>query len=190
MTGTLDTMETMKDLGERIRAKRIAAKHSVKSAAKDSGIARDTWRKIELGESVQDTKRHIAMQFLGMLDTNEQHASVPDLGEYAADRSGPIDLNMMFVQAVRFPATIGSLVPDLHDEVERVTVALSALYTSAIQIMQEVDDLDDLLDYKDEDLILTRNGVPIEAAEDEADVMPAEQLDRAPSTQQRDAGRK
>lgn len=181
MTGTLDTMETMKDLGERIRAKRIAAKHSVKSAAKDSGIARDTWRKIELGESVQDTKRHIAMQFLGMLDTNEQHASVPDLGEYAADRSGPIDLNMMFVQAVRFPATIGSLVPDLHDEVERVTVALSALYTSAIQIMQEVDDLDDLLEYED---------VPIEAAEDEADVMPAEQLDRAPSTQQRDAGRK
>lgn len=132
-------METMQSLGRRIRDRRAAEGYSIKSAAKESGIARDTWRKIERGGSVQDTKRHIAMQFLGMLDDDEAHADVVGIEHYAANTSETVDLNVMFVQAVRFPATVGTLFPGLHDHAERATAELSALYSAAIRSAKDDD---------------------------------------------------
>lgn len=158
MTGTMVGMETTKALGARIRAARIAAGHSVQSAARDSGIARDTWRKIEQGASVQDTKRHIAMQFLGMLDDNEEHAAIANIDDYAVDRSGHINMNQMFIQAIRFAATVGDLIPDLHDEAERVAAATSELYAASIRIVQATGDLDDLQHYEDDDMVLLFEG--------------------------------
>lgn len=54
------------DLGRRVATRRIALRWSVQAAAREAGIARDTWRKIEAGESVQDTKRAIVLDVLGL----------------------------------------------------------------------------------------------------------------------------
>lgn len=53
-------------LGGKIRAARIDQRYDVKAAASAAGIARDTWKKIENGESVHDTKRAAALQLLGL----------------------------------------------------------------------------------------------------------------------------
>lgn len=66
------------DLGRRVAARRVALRWSVQGAARRAGIARDTWRKIEAGESVQDTKRAIVLDVLGL----DGHGHV---------RSGPAD---------------------------------------------------------------------------------------------------
>lgn len=126
-------MEPMKVLGDRIRTERIAQGYSVKTAAAKSGIARDTWRKIEAGGSVQDTKRFIAMQFLGLSDANTEWGTVGSLEDHAADPGGMIDLNLMFSQAVRFAATVGTVVPAVREEAERVTVALSELFAHGLE---------------------------------------------------------
>lgn len=135
-------MESMKELGERIKTERVAQGYSVKSAAEASGIARDTWRKIEAGGSVHDTKRHVAMRFLGIGDANSEWGTVGRLEDHAADPSGMIDLNLMFSQAVRFTATIGVLVPEVRDEAERVSVALSDLFAHGYQLWDRGDPLD------------------------------------------------
>lgn len=140
-------MEAIKYLGERIKAERIAQGYSVKTAAEASGIARDTWRKIEAGGSVQDTKRHRAMEFLGISDRNTEWGTVGDLEEHAASFSGGVDLNVMFSQAVRFTATVGVLVPQVRDEAERVSVALSDLFAHGLELWDKkpLDERYDLL---------------------------------------------
>lgn len=127
-------MEAMTELGERIKAERIAQGYSIKTAAEASGIARDTWRKIEAGGSVQDTKRHKAMDFLGLSDRNTDWGTVGRLEDHAADMGGHIDLNVMFSQAVRFTATVAVLVPEVRDEAERVSVALSQLFAHGLEL--------------------------------------------------------
>jgi len=54
------------DLGRRVAARRVALRWSVQAAARQAGIARDTWRKVEAGESVQDTKRATVLDVLGL----------------------------------------------------------------------------------------------------------------------------
>lgn len=135
-------MESMKELGERIKTERVAQGYSVKSAAEKSGLARDTWRKIEAGASVQDTKRHIAMQFLGIGESNTEWGTIGRLEDHAADPTGFMDLNLMFSQAVRFTATLGILVPEVREEAERVSVALSDLFARGYQLWDHGDPLD------------------------------------------------
>lgn len=132
-------MENIKQLGERIRAERVAQGYSVQSAAKKSGIARDTWRKIEAGGSVHDTKRHVAMEFLGISEANVEWGTVGGVEDHAADPSEMMDLNLMFSQAVRFAATIGILVPEVRDDAERMMVELSALFTRGIELWDRGD---------------------------------------------------
>lgn len=132
-------MGNIKQLGERIRAERVAQGYSVQSAAKKSGIARDTWRKIEAGGSVHDTKRHVAMEFLGISEVNVEWGTVGNIEDHAADPSQMMDLNLMFSQAVRFAATIGTLVPELRDEAERMMVQLSTLFTRGIELWDRED---------------------------------------------------
>lgn len=127
-------MESMKDLGERIKTERIAQGYSVKSAAEKSGIARDTWRKIEAGDSVQDTKRHVAMEFLGISDANFEWGTVGRLEDHAADFTGSVDLNLMFSQAVRFTSTLGLLVPEVREDAERVQLELSDLFSKGFRL--------------------------------------------------------
>lgn len=76
-------MTSKKELGERIRDARIAARYSVVAAAERAGIARDTWNKIEAGESVLDTKRQAALDLLD-LDDDGRPRSVGTPGQ--ADR--------------------------------------------------------------------------------------------------------
>lgn len=56
----------MKDLGEKIKAERIRQRFSLKGAAKAASMARDTWKKVELGQSVHDTSRSAALELLGL----------------------------------------------------------------------------------------------------------------------------
>lgn len=135
-------MEAMKELGERIKTERIAQGYSVKTAAGKAGIARDTWRKIEAGGSAQDTKRHKAMQLLGISDQNAEWGTVGRLEDHAADPAEMIDLNLMFSQAVRFAATVGMVVPEVRDEAERVTIALSELFAHGLELWDRVSPLD------------------------------------------------
>lgn len=130
----MNDMNAFERLGERIRTERIAQGYSVKRAAAESGIARDTWRKIEAGGSVHDTKRHIAMSFLGISEANTEWGSVGKLEDHAADLSGMVDLNLMFSQAVRFTATVGIMVPQVRDEAERVSAALSDLFLHGLEL--------------------------------------------------------
>lgn len=132
----------MEQLGERIRTERIAKGYSLKSAAEGSGIARDTWRKIEAGGSVHDTKRHIAMEFLGISERNQEWGSLGELEDHAADLMGPVDLNLLFSQAVTFTSTVGVLVPGVRSEAERLSVSLSELFARALQVWDRVDPLD------------------------------------------------
>lgn len=60
------TTSPLEDLGRKIRDARALQRYDVKAAAAAAGIARDTWVKIEKGESVQDTKRAAALQLLGL----------------------------------------------------------------------------------------------------------------------------
>lgn len=65
-------MTTNEEIGERIRDARLTAGLSVVQAAKRANVARDTWSKIEAGESVLDVKRRAAMDSLGVsADTPE-----------------------------------------------------------------------------------------------------------------------
>lgn len=64
------------ELGRKIKAARIDQRYDVKAAAKAAGIARDTWKKVEAGESAQDTKRAAVLQFLG-LDWNGEPVGGP-----------------------------------------------------------------------------------------------------------------
>lgn len=66
----------MREIGERVKAARLAAGLSVVQASKRAGLARDTWKKIEEGESVQDAKRHQALDLLGL--TTADAAPAPD----------------------------------------------------------------------------------------------------------------
>jgi transcriptional regulator with XRE-family HTH domain len=54
------------DLGRRIRAARLAQAMTVKAAAAQARISRDTWNKVELGESVQDAKLQAALDAVGL----------------------------------------------------------------------------------------------------------------------------
>lgn len=138
-------MNELERLGERIKTERVAQGYSVKGAAEGSGIARDTWRKIEAGKSVHDIKRNVAMRFLGLSDANAEWGTVGSLEDHAADRTaGTIDLNVMFSQAVRFTATVGVMVPQVRDEAERVSVALSELFAHGLEQWdrESIDDFD------------------------------------------------
>lgn len=128
----------MKDLGERIRDERIAQGLSMIAAAKGAGLARDTWRKIEEGGSVHDTKRHAAMKFLGITESNTEWGRVGQLEDHAAVLgAGEVNLNVMFSQAVRFAATVGILVPPVREEAERVSVALSDLFAHGLELWDQ-----------------------------------------------------
>ena len=154
-------MEGMKELGDRIRTERIAQGYTVKSAAEGSGLARDTWRKIEAGESVQDLKRHTAMAFLGLSEVNTEWGTVGKLEDHAAALfGGAVDLNVMFSQAVRFAATVGVIVPEVREDAERMTVALSELFTRALQLWDRVplEERDDLLEGGDGDVYISTGG--------------------------------
>lgn len=59
-------MPSNEEVGERITAARLRHRYSVQAAAAASGISRDTWRKIEAGRSVHDTKRQAALDLLGL----------------------------------------------------------------------------------------------------------------------------
>ena len=59
-------MATAKEIGERIRTARLDQGLGVKNAAEKAGVARDTWYRIEGGESVHDAKRHAALRFFGL----------------------------------------------------------------------------------------------------------------------------
>lgn len=142
MTDTVVGMDSMRELGERIKTERIAQGYSVKTAAEKSGIARDTWRKIEAGGSVHDTKRHAAMELLGISDANAEWGTVGRLEDHAADPAEMMDLNLMFSQAVRFTATVGMVVPEVRDEAERVSVALSNLFTHGLEAWDRQSPLD------------------------------------------------
>jgi len=54
------------ELGRLIKEARIAQGLSVVAAAKKAKIARDTWKKIEAGASVHDTKRKAAREAVGL----------------------------------------------------------------------------------------------------------------------------
>lgn len=153
-------MDNISQLGERIRAERVAQGYSVKSAAEKSGIARDTWRKIEAGGSVHDTKRHIAMEFLGLSEVNTEWGTVGRLEDHAADLAGTIDLNLMFSQAVRFAATVGMIVPSVREEAERATVQLSNLFAHALELWDKkpLDERDDLFGADEPTILKLRGG--------------------------------
>lgn len=157
MTGTVADMEAMKELGERIKTERVAQGYSLKTAAKESGIARDTWRKIEAGDSVQDTKRHVAMRLLGLTEKNTEWGTLGSLEDHAASIGGVVDLNLMFSQAVRFTATLGVMVPDIREEAERVSVALSELFAHAYEKWDRVLP-EDRADEDDEPIVLNLEG--------------------------------
>lgn len=75
----------------------------------------------------------------------------------AALGAGNVDLNVMFSQAVRFAATVGILVPQVRDEAEKVTVALSDLFQHGLEKWDRkpLDERTDLFGPEDEvDLIL------------------------------------
>lgn len=61
-------MPSPKELGALIRVERERQRYSVKSAAQAAEISRDTWRKVEAGASVHDTKRRAALDLLGLDD--------------------------------------------------------------------------------------------------------------------------
>ena len=61
-------MPSPKELGALIRVERERQRYSLKAAADAADISRDTWRKIEAGESVHDTKRRAALDLLGLDD--------------------------------------------------------------------------------------------------------------------------
>ena len=139
----------MKELGERIKAERVAQGLSMKTAAAGAGLARDTWRKIEEGGSVHDTKRHAAMKYLGITESNADWGRVGRLEDHAADMlHGEVNLNVMFSQAVRFTATVGILVPQVREEAERVSVALSDLFQRGLELWDQkpFDERDDLFE--------------------------------------------
>lgn len=150
-------MESMKELGERIKAERVAQGLSMKTAAEGAGLARDTWRKIEDGGSVHDTKRHAAMKYLGISERNAEWGTIGSLEDHAATFGGGVDLNVMFSQAVRFTATVGVLVPQVRDEAERVSVALSDLFARGLELWDKksLDERDDLFGPDDVQLILS-----------------------------------
>lgn len=84
-------MEEIKALGERVKAARLAAGLSVVQAAKRSGLARDTWKKIEAGESVQDAKRQVALDTLGLTADLEPAPSDDDVAARLANLDRQVD---------------------------------------------------------------------------------------------------
>ncbi len=61
-----------KELGQRVKAERKRLRYSAAGAARDAGMARDTWNKIERGQSVQDHNLEAALRLLG-LDERGDH---------------------------------------------------------------------------------------------------------------------
>lgn len=55
-----------KVLGRKIAQERARQRYTVKSAAAAAGIARDTWKRIEMGVGVHDTSRVAALELLGL----------------------------------------------------------------------------------------------------------------------------
>jgi transcriptional regulator with XRE-family HTH domain len=84
-------VEEIKALGERVKAARLAAGLSVVQAAKRSGLARDTWKKIEAGESVQDAKRQVALDTLGLTADFEPALSDDDVAARLANLDRQVD---------------------------------------------------------------------------------------------------
>lgn len=58
--------ESAKEVGQRIAAERARQRYTVKGAAEQAGIARDTWKRIEAGLGVHDTSRAAALDLLGL----------------------------------------------------------------------------------------------------------------------------
>lgn len=63
--------DSLKELGKRVAAARIRQRYGVKAAAEAANISRDTWTKIEKGQSVHDVKRAAALELLGLDDRGE-----------------------------------------------------------------------------------------------------------------------
>ncbi len=85
-------MEQHKELGDAIRAARLAAGLSVVQAAKRAGVARDTWKRIETGESVQDTKRQRAIDLLGLDSGTSTPVSAADIDARLANMDRQIHM--------------------------------------------------------------------------------------------------
>lgn len=54
------------ELGQRVRAARLAKKWTVEQAARKAEISRVTWARVEEGLGVQDVKRAAVLQALGL----------------------------------------------------------------------------------------------------------------------------
>lgn len=95
------TPTPLEDLGAKIKAARIAQRYDVRGAASAAQIARDTWKKIENGESVHDTKRAAATQLLG-LDWNGEPIGGEAPAKVAPTEASNVDsLVLREVQAMR-----------------------------------------------------------------------------------------
>lgn len=53
-------------LGEKVRDERIRQRYSLQAAAVAAKVARDTWKRVEVGKSVHDTSRSAVLDLLGL----------------------------------------------------------------------------------------------------------------------------
>jgi transcriptional regulator with XRE-family HTH domain len=108
------------DLGRRVATRRVELRWSVQAAAREAGIARDTWRKIEAGESVQDTKRAIVLDVLGLDEHGRPVAeTVTGRGERSATAPPPrldeATLDELLDEIAARRARPGTRLPDLEE---------------------------------------------------------------------------
>lgn len=123
-------------LGKKVRAARLGQRYDVKAAANAAGIARDTWVKIEAGDSVQDTKRAAATAFLG-LDLNGDPARGGRGDLSLSGHVGPQEQDAKYVASPGERVEAG----DTEDAVLRAINAMRADVEKLARLPEAVADL-------------------------------------------------